>query len=536
MQTMVLAAWPCRLAMLLLILGIIYLFSFERARFSFPQRGPTHAHTGRWEPSIQVPLVATAVALLPVSGRVVLWAADRGATFGSDPTELGRTVAAIFDPIAGSVSQLIVSSINHTMFCPGLSLDTTGHPIVTGGSSSDRTSIYDETIGSWIAGPAMTSGRGYHAQTTISDGRVFTIGGSWSGRVGGKDGEIFDPPTNTWYRLPGCIALPALTNDQGGSFYSDNHAWLFAWKGGSVFQAGPSMAMNWYGTAGSGSQASAGLRANDQDSMNGNAVMYDATNGKILTLGGSTSYTSSFGTSDAHIITLTEPFTPPTVETIEPMSYRRVFANSVVLPTGDVFVNGGNSWATQWTDVNASWVPELWSPRTRSFTSLKRMPIARAYHSVAVLLPDATVLTGGGGLCWIACADPSANHFDIQIFTPPYLFNRGGNSLATRPRILEVSESTVTAGTSLVILTDMEINDFALVRHGSATHSINTDQRRIALPPTRIDGTTMKYQVKVPADTGIALPGYWMLFAINDNGVPSIANKILIIQSSYEAL
>lgn len=31
--------------------------------------------------------------------------------------------------------------------------------------------------------------------------------------------------------------------------------------------------MNWYGTTGTGSQASAGLRAADTDSMDGNAVM-----------------------------------------------------------------------------------------------------------------------------------------------------------------------------------------------------------------------------------------------------------------------
>ena len=80
----------------------------------------------------------------------------------------------------------------------------------------------------------------------------------------------------------------------GYIYRGDNHGWLFAWKDGSVFQAGPSVAMNWYGTTGSGNQSPAGSRANDQDSMCGNAIMYDAQAGKILTLGGAPNYVSKY--------------------------------------------------------------------------------------------------------------------------------------------------------------------------------------------------------------------------------------------------
>ena len=55
-------------------------------------------------------------------------------------------------------------------------------------------------------------------------------------------------------------------------------------------QAGPSKAMNWYDTNGQGATHAAGPRANDQDSMNGNAVMYDTVQGLILTVGGAPSY------------------------------------------------------------------------------------------------------------------------------------------------------------------------------------------------------------------------------------------------------
>ena len=65
---------------------------------------------------------------------------------------------------------------------------------------------------------------------------------------------------------------------------------LFAWKGATVFQAGPSLAMNWYDTNGEGSQVGAGNRTGDDDAMCGNAVMYDAIAGKILVTGGAVDY------------------------------------------------------------------------------------------------------------------------------------------------------------------------------------------------------------------------------------------------------
>ena len=109
--------------------------------------------------------------------------------------------------------------------------------------------------------------RGYQSQVTISTGDIFVIGASWSGGQGGKNGEIYSVSANTWTLLPGCPVAPMLTADAQGIFRADNHGWLFAWSDGYVFQAGPSVAMNWYGTAGGGSQTPAGNRAEDGDSM-----------------------------------------------------------------------------------------------------------------------------------------------------------------------------------------------------------------------------------------------------------------------------
>ena len=306
-----------------------------------------------------------------------------------------------------------------------------------------------------------------------------------------------------------------------GVYRQDNHGWLFGWKNGSVFQAGPSMAMNWYGTAGSGSQTAAGLRASDTDSMNGNAVMYDAVNGKILTVGGAPNYQDSYATANAHIITIGNPGTIPTVTTISSMSYTRAFANGVVLPDGTVFITGGQAYAVPFTDTTAVMYPELWNPISQKFTVLDAMAIPRTYHSWALLLLDGTVINGGGGLC----GDCTTNHYDAEIYSPAYLFNPNG-SPATRPVITSVSASSVTVSGKFTVVMNTAVTSFSLVRYGSATHTVDTDQRRIALTPS---ASGLTYTLTVPSDPGIALPGYWMLFALSSAGVPSIASTILIV-------
>ena len=165
--------------------------------------------------------------------------------------------------------------------------------------------------------------------------------------------------------------------------------------------------------------------------------------------------------------------------------------------------------------------PELWSPVTQAFTVLAPMVVPRTYHSVALLLPDATVFSGGGGLC-DGC---SQNHFDAQIFSPPYLFNSDG-SLATRPVIDSISATSVLLGGSLTITTNGAMTAFAMLRMGSATHTVDTDQRRIPLNAT--SSGTNSYTFTVPADPGVALPGYWMLFVINSAGVPSVAKTFQV--------
>lgn len=475
---------------------------------------PSGAGVGSWGPTIDCPIVPVAAAMEHDSGKVLFWSSYRDDRFTGGNG--GLTLTATYDPASATVSQRTITNTNHDMFCPGLSIDFSGRPLVTGGNDAARASFYDPVADSWSSAPDMQISRGYQAQTTTGDGRTFVIGGSWSGGQGNKNGEIYNPTTNAWTTLPGCPVAPMLTNDKDGVFRSDNHAWLFAWKGGSVFQAGPSHNMNWYGTGGGGSTKPAGTRAADSDSMNGNAVMYDAVAGKILSVGGAPDYQGGTATFNAHVITIGTPNTNAAATRINDMYFQRAFHNSVVMPDGKVFIVGGQVNPVPFSDDTAILTPEIWNPNGFHFVKAAPQASPRCYHSVALLLPDATIWSGGGGLC----GDCATNHFDAQIFYPPYLYTASG-ALAARPTINSISTGTVKYGGSFTVGTTGCSATYSLIRYGSATHTVNTDQRRIALTA---NGNTLT----VPNDPGVALPGYWYVFCLDGNGVPSVAKTIKI--------
>jgi galactose oxidase len=485
--------------------------------------GPSGSVTprrGSWGAPIGFPLVPVAAAMLP-NGKILTWSSYKPDTYLGGG---GQTVTATYDPATGVVTQRTVTETGHDMFCPGLSALADGRILVTGGNDSDKTSIYDPATDVWTAGPPMTTPRGYQAQATLADGRVFTIGGSWSGPRGGyegnphKAGEVWSAATG-WTALPGADAAPMLTADRNpvGDYRKDNHAWLFAWRGGQILQAGPSKAMNWYTADSGGSVTPAGDRGDDTDAMNGNAVMYDA--GKILTIGGSPNYDADDATANAHVLTISDD-DRVSVRTVASMANTRAFANSVVLPDGKVVVIGGQNFAQPFSDNTAVLAAELWDPVSESFSTMATEAVPRVYHSVALLMPDGRVFSAGGGLCPTACA---TNHFDGQIFTPPYLLTASG-APAERPSIT-AAPATAANGDQITVRTDRKVTAFSIIRMGTATHSVDTDQRRISLTPVAADGS---YSLTIPADPGIAVPGYWMLFALDAQGVPSVAKVIKI--------
>jgi len=139
--------------------------------------------------------------------------------------------------------------------------------------------------------------------------------------------------------------------------------------------------MNWYYVEGKGGFEQAGRRLDDEDSMSGNAVMFDAVKGKILTIGGSPDYDSAWATNNAHIITLGEPGEIAKVELAAKygkMHSERVFHTSVVLPDGKVFIAGGQTFGVAFNEENVQFVPEIYDPETDRFIELQQNNFVRS--------------------------------------------------------------------------------------------------------------------------------------------------------------
>ena len=471
------------------------------------------AALSRWSAPIKLPIVPAAGAVLP-NGKLLFWSADTRNNFGNG----GNTFSAVYDPVTGTTTERNVNETGHNMFCPGTARLPDGRLLVNGGLDSGTSSLYDPVSNNWTRAAAMNVPRAYNASVPLSDGSVMTMGGSWSGANGGtRPAEIYTAQ-NGWRVLPGLPEDPFRLDGQYRGWQSDAHFAMFPTANGKVLLAGPMVNMAWLDTQGNGSWTAAGARGDDAPSFAGNWVMY--TGGKILKTGGSTWNNGTPANANSYVIDTTRGTAD--VRRVASMAYPRIQANSVALPNGQVIVVGGQTYSKEFSDDYAVLAPELWDPETETFTVLPAMSVARNYHGVALLLPDGRVASAGGGLC--NCA---ADHPDMQILSPPYLFNADG-SLATRPAIT-TAPLQLSYGSTANVVTDSAVTSFALVRMGAATHTVNNDQRRIALDFTR--GAGNAYQLSIPSNPGILLPGQWMLFAMNEQGTPSLA-KIVVVSNT----
>ena len=502
---------------------------------------PTDVNRGQWSGPTKLPLAPAGAFVIPdqpVSNRVMgfsSWSTDYFGGSGGVKTQF-----TYHNWQTGEISEREVSNTQHDMFCPGMSFLTDGRMVITGGETAPATSVYDHRTDNWTSLAEMTVGRGYQSSTMLSNGNIFTIGGSFTGGIGNQDvpyknGEVYGPATNIWTALPGADVRSMLTQyDHEGAWRTDNHAWLFAWKSGSVFQAGPSRTMNWYTTSGQGAVVGAGTRDLNNDAMCGVNVMYDAVAGKIFSAGGSQSYKDDPAFTKGFLITIGEVNQPAQVEAIPDAGYARGVGNIVVLPNGQVVITGGQLETVLFTDDKSVFNAELWDPTTKQYTTLAPGAVGRNYHSMSLLLADGRIWVGGGGLCYQGGFCPAnAEHFDFEIFTPPYLINLDGSE-KLRPNISSLSSDsdssgyTVRVGGTLTATLDENTGaTFSMLRIGSATHSINTDQRRI--PLANVNQGNSGYTIQLPGDAGILLPGHYYLFAMDDAGVPCVARTVQVL-------
>ena len=454
------------------------------------------SQVGQWGPVVDWPVVGVHVALLR-NGKVLAYD-----SIGDHATETyavqDRTRATVWDPATGAQTPADVTT-GYNLFCSGLAHLMDGTLFVAGGNKDPQlnglvqTHLFDSNTNTWSLGPNMAAGRWYPSVTPMANGEMLiTEGGPDMPEVRKTDG-----------------GLRALTT---ASLDLPLYPWLDVAPDGRAFYSGPDQTMRSLNTAGGGSWQSYSQRDSLYRDYGGHAL-YDV--GKILVAGGGPSSTN------ASVINVNGG--TPQVSATAPMAYGRRQHNLTVLADGTVLATGGNSSGATLVDLNNGVYPaELWNPATGTWRTLAAMRVTRQYHSTALLLPDARVLSAGGGICG-TCDAVGYLGKNAEVFSPPYLFKKSGG-LAPRPQISSAPDRvTYKAPFAISTPNATSIRKVALVRLGAVTHSVNMEQRYVPLSFTAGTGTLT---ATAPANPNIAPPGVYMLFVIDANGVPSVARMV----------
>src|SRR5438046_3269599 len=160
------------------------------------------------------------------------------------------------------------------------------------------------------------------------------------------------------------------------------------------------------------------------------------------------------------------------------MSTGRIQMNAIILPNGRVLAEGGsvNNEAPNTPGKTA----DLYDPVSNAMASAGTAAYSRLYHSVALLLPDATIMSTGSNPGDRGSYEPA-----IEIYTPSYLFDSNDHLIITnRPQITALSFSGpihYDMPFSVSYTSTSPISSAVLIRPGSATHASDMEQRLIGL-------------------------------------------------------
>jgi len=204
----------------------------------------------------------------------------------------------------------------------------------------------------------------------------------------------------------------------------------------------------------------------------------------------------------------------------------RLLGDTVLLPDGTVFVvNGISQGAASGHSGATVFTPEIFDPVTETFTVMNDSSHdhPRAYHSTAVLLPDATVAIAGNTAAYNQdTGEPHGiDDTSIEIFSPPYLFD------GPRPLVTGVQSSFPYGGTLTIDNSGSPtIDRVIMMRPCAVTHTVDMDQRAIWLV-TGPGSNAGLLSITFPTDTSLAPPGPYMLFFLA-KGIPSVASWIFL--------
>jgi Domain of unknown function (DUF1929)/Glyoxal oxidase N-terminus len=473
---------------------------------------PGAATKGVFGPAVNWPVIPIHLTLLP-NGRVL--------SFGSDQAGLqGALVHAVWNPNLGtraSAHTVLPNAVSTDIFCAGQTvISSTGETLIVGGDetingvrnySVTDTTFYNYLTGKMYSGQPMAFKRWYSTLVALANGDILILGGRSE-----KDVPTYASTPEVYAHGAGFRTLLGAASDDAFGGNGD-FPWYyprgFLAPNGKVFIVANSGQTYWLDHTGNGSITGVANINALVGSWTLPSLMYAP--GKILTLRESKKVVA-FDLNGSEV----------KMKVIADRSHERIVSSSTVMADGKVFVNGGSEDYNKLQGV--AYDAEIWDPKTEQWAIAASASKPRLYHSSTLLLPDGTLLTGGGG------APGPVTNLNAEIYYPPYLYKRGGSGKpATRPGITTAPKKIAWNKVFRVnVKSSSPISRVTFVRAGSSTHSLNVDQRFMELKFTKINNRTIR--VVGPADVNIAPPGYYMMFVFDRNRVPSVA-KLIHLQS-----
>ncbi|MFD4394449.1 galactose oxidase-like domain-containing protein [Kitasatospora sp. NPDC058478] len=505
----------------LLPTGKVLLFSFERIE-SNPEKEPAPTQTTGKENA----------------GRAFLWDPAKGT--GKDA----------FKQVTPPVSDM-PDGLNEPrpvpFFCSGHSFLPNGMLGVfggnlggNGGTGAKLSLVFDPWTETWTRNPDMSVGRWYPSVVTGADGRQLIMSGQSELGHG--------TPTPVVERFPAKgFPVPQGKNDtpkntpverfKADAPFTTDYPHLFSLNDGNVYGFGRQPTEQWRFDPVAESRSDLTARPDGRPRNYGSAVMLPGgVNGpdSALILGGDRDNPSTLRFSNGSW----------TAE--KSRAFGRTQDDTLLLPNGRLMtVNGaydirdyGNGPYNPNADLKYRQVELRDDQGNWKLGPVQRLP--RGYHSNAVVLPDGRVMVTGDELQQLAnnpdvngtvsgipgTTGPVTMNGTIEIYEPAYL-NQGSRPQLDRAPTTPVGydkKFTVTSTTSGLAAKAV------LLAPTTSTHSVNTSQRHIELRLTSRAGNRLEFQA--PPDAKAAPPGWYMLFLLNDQGVPSVAQWVQLSSSA----
>lgn len=442
---------------------------------------PSPSQVGEWSDPIDVGVIGIHAALLK-TGEVMLY---------EFPFDQIGSEAHLIDPVTGDNVDVSLP-FRRNIFCSAHSMLPDGRLLVTGGQKYDAfgfngikaLTIFDPIAQTWTSGQPMFKARWYPTNVSMPDGTTLVLTGlAADGVTLQRQMERYDPATGQWTLLP-----------NSANSLSDLYARMFVLPDGTVFRAAPNQEGEIFDPA-TNTWSFVDNMNYGWRSFPGAVLMPDLTT--VFITGGSVTATSeSIDLSAGN----------PQWENRAPMHQARYNHNVVQLPDGTLLAVGGGADPNDLYGLPVR-VAELYDPALDQWTEMASQAANRTYHSTALLLPDGRVISAG--------SDGGDLPRTVEYYSPPYLFK------GPRPTITRAPTS-VGYGQSFRIQTPeaRDIVRVTLIRLGSATHSVNFEQRQVDLEFVLQSG---RLSVRAPASANLAPPGDYMLFILTSDGVPSVA-------------